>query len=257
MKAPAAIASMAGARVLPVRIDGALFSPFSRMRGKLRLRWFPKITLTFLPPVKFEQPEGVHGSALRQLQAEKLYDVMTDMMFKTSNIDRTLLNALLDARITHGGRIILEDIQRNPLSYNRVIMGSLVLGRKLAAIVDAQRKMSACCCPMPMPWPFTIFGLMALGQVPAMLNFSTGAVNMAAACTAAQVRTIVTSRKFIEAARNAGRHRDSLARLQDHLSRRCSRARSARLTSSMDFSASSFRKLASAQCASVTPTSPP
>jgi acyl-[acyl-carrier-protein]-phospholipid O-acyltransferase/long-chain-fatty-acid--[acyl-carrier-protein] ligase len=33
-----------------------------------------------------------------------------------------------------------------------------------------------------------------------MLNFSTGAVNMAAACTAAQVRTIVTSRKFIEAA---------------------------------------------------------
>jgi acyl-[acyl-carrier-protein]-phospholipid O-acyltransferase/long-chain-fatty-acid--[acyl-carrier-protein] ligase len=32
-----------------------------------------------------------------------------------------------------------------------------------------------------------------------MLNFSTGAVNMAAACTAAQVSTIVTSRRFIEA----------------------------------------------------------
>ncbi len=32
-----------------------------------------------------------------------------------------------------------------------------------------------------------------------MLNFSTGAVNMAAACAAAQVSTIVTSRKFVEA----------------------------------------------------------
>jgi acyl-[acyl-carrier-protein]-phospholipid O-acyltransferase / long-chain-fatty-acid--[acyl-carrier-protein] ligase len=44
-----------------------------------------------------------------------------------------------------------------------------------------------------------VFGLYAYGRVPAMLNFSTGAVNMAAACTAAEVRTIITSRKFIEA----------------------------------------------------------
>ncbi len=32
-----------------------------------------------------------------------------------------------------------------------------------------------------------------------MLNFSTGAINMSAACVAAQVSTIVTSRRFIEA----------------------------------------------------------
>jgi acyl-[acyl-carrier-protein]-phospholipid O-acyltransferase/long-chain-fatty-acid--[acyl-carrier-protein] ligase len=201
---PAAIAGMAGARVLPLRIDGALFSPFSRMRGKLRLRWFPKITLTFLPPVKFEQPEGVHGAALRQLQAEKLYDVMATMMFKTSNIDRTLWNTLLDASITHGrGRIMLEDIQRNPLSYNRVIMGSLVLGRKLAEIVGAQKNVGVL-LPNANAVAFSIFGLMAQGKVPALLNFSTGALNMAAACTAAQVRTIITSRKFIETAEMQG-----------------------------------------------------
>jgi acyl-[acyl-carrier-protein]-phospholipid O-acyltransferase/long-chain-fatty-acid--[acyl-carrier-protein] ligase len=201
---PAAIAGMAGARVLPLRIDGALFSPFSRMRGKLRLRWFPKITLTFLPPVKFQQPEGVHGSVLRQLQAEKLYDVMAAMMFKTSNIDRTLWNTLLDASITHGkGRIMLEDIQRNPLSYNRVIMGSLVLGRKLTEIVGSQKNVGVL-LPNANAVAFSIFGLMAQGKVPALLNFSTGALNMAAACTAAQVRTIITSRKFIETAEMQG-----------------------------------------------------
>ena len=37
---PGAIAQMAGAKVLPVRIDGAQYSPFSRMRGKLRLNGF-------------------------------------------------------------------------------------------------------------------------------------------------------------------------------------------------------------------------
>jgi acyl-[acyl-carrier-protein]-phospholipid O-acyltransferase/long-chain-fatty-acid--[acyl-carrier-protein] ligase len=72
---------MAKAKVLPVRIDGAVYSPFSRMRGKLRLRWFPKITLTFLPPVKFDPPAGMRGAALREHQADRLYDVMTGMTF--------------------------------------------------------------------------------------------------------------------------------------------------------------------------------
>ena len=35
---PGMIAHLAGAKVLPVRIDGAQYSPFSRMRGKLRLQ---------------------------------------------------------------------------------------------------------------------------------------------------------------------------------------------------------------------------
>ena len=89
---PGAIAQMADARVLPVRIDGAQFSKFSSMRGKLRQRWFPKITITFLPPVKFDAPEGMRGSRLREHQADKLYDVMTDMVFSTSNADQTLFH---------------------------------------------------------------------------------------------------------------------------------------------------------------------
>ena len=196
---PAAIANMAGAKVLPLRVDGALYSPFSRMRGKLRLRWFPKITLTFLPPVKFESPSDLHGSALRQQQAEKLYDVMANMMFKTSNIDRTLWQSLLDAAATHGSsRLMLEDIQRQPISYGRVVMGSMVLGRKLAQLTGKEKNVGVL-LPNANAVVLTVFGLMAHGKVPAMLNFSTGALNMAAACVAAEVRTIITSRKFIEA----------------------------------------------------------
>jgi acyl-[acyl-carrier-protein]-phospholipid O-acyltransferase/long-chain-fatty-acid--[acyl-carrier-protein] ligase len=196
---PGAIAQMAKARVLPVRIDGALYTPFSRMRGKLRLRWFPKITITFLPPVKFDPPEGIRGAALREHQADKLYDVMTDMVFRTSNIERTLFEALLDARHTHGrGHVVLEDIQRNPASYDRLVMGSFILGRRIAEMTPGQRHVGVL-LPNATGCFVTVFGLHAFGRVPAMLNFSTGAVNMAAACTAAQVSTIVTSRRFIEA----------------------------------------------------------
>jgi acyl-[acyl-carrier-protein]-phospholipid O-acyltransferase/long-chain-fatty-acid--[acyl-carrier-protein] ligase len=196
---PGAIAQMAKARVLPVRIDGALYTPFSRMRGKLRLRWFPKITITFLPPVKFDPPDGLRGAALREHQADKLYDVMTDMVFRTSNIDSTLFEALLDARHTHGrGHVVLEDIQRNPASYDRLVMGSFILGRRIAEMTPGQRHVGVL-LPNATGCFVTVFGLHAYGRVPAMLNFSTGAVNMAAACTAAQVSTIVTSRRFIEA----------------------------------------------------------
>lgn len=197
---PGAIAQMAHAKVVPVRIDGALYTPFSRMRGKLRLRWFPKITLSFLPPVRFDPPAGLRGSALRVHQADKLYDVMTDMVFRTSNIDRTLFQSLLDARKTHGRRHqVIEDIQRNPATYDRLVMGAFVLGRKFAQATPGE-KVVGVMLPSAIACFVTMFGLHAFGRTPAMLNFSTGAVNMAAGCEAAQVKTIITSRRFIETA---------------------------------------------------------
>jgi acyl-[acyl-carrier-protein]-phospholipid O-acyltransferase/long-chain-fatty-acid--[acyl-carrier-protein] ligase len=197
---PGAIAQMANARVIPVRIDGALFTPFSRMRGKLRLHWFPKITLSFLPAVKFDPPPGLRGSALRVYQADKLYDVMTDMVFRTSNIDRTLFQSLLDARTTHGRRHqVVEDIQRNPANYDRLMTGAFVLGRKIALATPGEKTVGVM-LPNAIACFVTIFGLHAFGRIPAMLNFSTGAVNMASGCEAAKVSTIVTSRRFIETA---------------------------------------------------------
>ena len=44
----------------------------------------------------------------------------------------------------------------------------------------------------------TFLALMSAGRVPAMINFTAGAANMLAACKAAEVTTIVTSRAFVE-----------------------------------------------------------
>jgi acyl-[acyl-carrier-protein]-phospholipid O-acyltransferase / long-chain-fatty-acid--[acyl-carrier-protein] ligase len=206
---PGAVATLARAKILPVRIDGAQFSPLSRLKGVYPRKLFPKITLTFLPPVSPEAPDALKGAALREYQAEKLYTVMSDMVFKSSNIDQTIWQALLDVKASYGGgRIILEDIQRKPTSVDRLILGSFILGRKLAALTTGQNNVGVL-MPSASATVVTIFGLYAYGRVPAMLNFSTGAVNMVAACTAAEVRTIVTSRKFIE----AGEMQDDIALL--------------------------------------------
>ncbi len=196
---PGAVATMAKAKILPVRIDGAQFSPLSRLKGVYPRKLFPKITLTFLPPVSAEAPDDLKGSALREHQAEKLYTVMTDMVFKSTNIDQTIWKSLLDVKASYGGkRIILEDIQRSPMTVNKLILGSFILGRKLAQLTPGQ-KFVGVLLPNANAAVASIFGLYAYGRVPAMLNFSTGAVNMITACTAAEVRAIITSRKFIDA----------------------------------------------------------
>jgi acyl-[acyl-carrier-protein]-phospholipid O-acyltransferase / long-chain-fatty-acid--[acyl-carrier-protein] ligase len=206
---PGAVAAMARAKILPVRIDGAQYSPFSRLKGVYPRKLFPKITLTFMPPVSSEAPAGLKGSLLREHQAEKLYTVMTDMVFRSSNIDQTIWQALLDVKASYGGkRSLLEDIQRKPMSINRLITGSFVLGRKLAKLTPGQKYVGVL-MPNANAAVASIFGLYAYGRIPAMLNFSTGAINMSTACTSAEVRTIITSRKFIE----AGEMQDDVALL--------------------------------------------
>jgi acyl-[acyl-carrier-protein]-phospholipid O-acyltransferase / long-chain-fatty-acid--[acyl-carrier-protein] ligase len=207
---PGVIAHLAGAKILPIRIDGAQYTPFSLMKGKLRLRWFPKITLTFLPPVKPDAPAHLKSTELREYLADKLYDVMTDMMFRTSFADETLFQSLLNARHIHGRKHrILEDIQRTPLTYGRIVLGSFILGRRLAEITPGEKTIGVL-LPTAAGCFVTLFGLHAAGRVPALLNYSTGINNMIAACRTAEVKTVITSRRFVE----AGNFTDDVALLE-------------------------------------------
>ena len=62
---PAVIAERTGAALVPVRIEGAEYSPFSRLGGKVRRRWFPKIRIKVLPAERIAAPEGVVGRKRR------------------------------------------------------------------------------------------------------------------------------------------------------------------------------------------------
>jgi len=53
---PGMIADKAEADLIPVRIAGAETSTLSRIKGKLRQRWFPGITITILEPRRFKIP---------------------------------------------------------------------------------------------------------------------------------------------------------------------------------------------------------
>jgi acyl-[acyl-carrier-protein]-phospholipid O-acyltransferase/long-chain-fatty-acid--[acyl-carrier-protein] ligase len=198
---PGMIADKADAMLVPVRIDGAQYTPFSRLKGKVRLRWFPKITITILEPRRFEIPEGVVGRARRQLAGAKLHGVMSQMIFETCDYRRTLFDALLDARAIHGGsHPVLEDVERKLVRYDGLILGSFVIGRKLARLTSAKEYVGLM-LPNSIGTAVAFFGLQAFGRVPALLNYSTGTKNMISALTAAETKTILTSRRFVEMAK--------------------------------------------------------
>ena len=177
---PGLVADKSRAMVLPIRIDGAQYTPFSRLRGRVRLRLFPQITLTIMPPRRLEVPASVRGRERRRVAGKLLADLMTEMMFATSNYRRTVFGALLDARRVHGGRhVIVEDVERAPLTYNQLLVRALLLGGLVAN--DTRRgEAVGVMLPNAIACVATFFGLQAYGRVPAMLNYTLGAKSVLA-----------------------------------------------------------------------------
>lgn len=195
---PGMVADKADAMVVPVRIDGALYTPFSHMRGRVPLRWFPRITLTILPAQKIHPSVEIRGRARRQHAGKKLSHIMTEMMFATSNYKVTLFKAMLNARNVHGGKHkVIEDIERKPYTYNKVIAASFILGEKLAPLAR-QGEYVGLLLPSACGTAISFMALQAFGRVPAMLNFTAGARGLILACETAQLKTVITSRRFIK-----------------------------------------------------------
>ena len=199
------IADKSGAMVVPVRIEGLEQTAFSRLsRRQVRRRWWPKVTVTVLEPVRLAVDPELKGKARRQAAGAALYGIMSDLVFRTTDIDRGLMDALIEAGEHHGwNRTALEDPLTGTLSYSRLVMGANVLGRKLMPLADLGKPVGVM-LPNANGAAVTFFALASAGRVPAMINFSAGPANILSACKAAEIGTVLTSRAFIEKGRLGG-----------------------------------------------------
>ena len=193
---PGFIAAKSGATILPVRIEGAARSYFSLLRGHYARTLFPKIRLFVQEPTHIETAKAAH-SEQHYLAGQSMHRVMTDLM-SAGRAEQTLLAALLEAaRIQGRYWRLLGDVEHVDYSYNDILRTALVLGRKIAARSSDDERIGVL-LPNVATLLALVFGLSAFRRPPAMLNYTAGVDGMQAACTAACIRQIITSRKFIE-----------------------------------------------------------
>lgn len=203
---PGFVAAKTGATILPVRVDGAAESYFGRLSSGHPRRLLPKVTLTVLPVTGIPMPKPTqnvsHLSAKqkRRIAGEGMRGVMQDMLFQAQK-SRTLFEAFLDAIDKFGSsHKLIEDMNEVEETYQELLKKSLALGR-LATKVSAPKEAVGVLMPNITNTLALILGMTAFNRVPAMLNYTSGTAGMQNACIAANVKTIITSHKFIETAK--------------------------------------------------------
>jgi acyl-[acyl-carrier-protein]-phospholipid O-acyltransferase/long-chain-fatty-acid--[acyl-carrier-protein] ligase len=197
---PAFVAARTGATIVPVRIDGASRSYFSRMSGRYPRRFLPRLTVTALPATRLEMPEGGTAKLRRRKAGEGMRKIMQDMLFRSQS-KQTLFLSMLDAIEIHGRQHrFIEDLKQIEHSYGEILKMSLALGR-ISTKISAEGECVGILLPNLVATLGLVMGMSAFRRVPAMLNYTAGAEGMQNACKAASIKTVITSRQFLETAK--------------------------------------------------------
>ncbi|MBL1140695.1 MAG: AMP-binding protein [Proteobacteria bacterium] len=198
---PGLIADKSDASILPVAIDGAQFSKLSYMKGKGFVRWFPKITLRILPPEKISIPEHISGHERRKKASIQMQDLMHKLAYSSFNQRNTLYASLIEASNTFCKKqVVFQDISKDTLNYQQLILRSILLSHLIKKQTKAGEHIGIL-MPNVNALPVLFFALQFIGRIPAMLNFTSGALAVNRACETARLKTIYTSRYFIENAK--------------------------------------------------------
>ncbi|TPL75752.1 acyl-[ACP]--phospholipid O-acyltransferase [Mesorhizobium sp. B2-3-15] len=198
----AMVADKTGSMVVPIRIEGLEKSPFSRLTAQhVRRRLFPKVKVTILPPVRLKVDDELKGRKRRAAAGAALYQVMSDLVFRTQHIDKTVLERIIETATERGMKqLAVQDPVAGSLSYGKLLTAVAVLGEKFETLYAGQDTLGIM-LPNANGACAALLGVISAGKVPAMINFTAGAANILSACKAAQVTTILTSRAFVEQAK--------------------------------------------------------
>jgi len=193
------IAMQADARIVPIFVAGTRDLPVSLTpKERAPRHWFPRLSVSVLEPMTIAELVARNPDMASNTNA--LFDRFAEARLYGTNLDRGLFLAMRDAADRVGpSHPIIEDVISGSLSYRKLFIGARVLGRHFEA-VTAPGEAVGVLLPNANGVVLSFVGLVSAARVAAMINYTAGPASVTAAIRTAVIRTVISSRAFIEKA---------------------------------------------------------
>ncbi|QPC88672.1 AMP-binding protein [Mesorhizobium sp. NBSH29] len=199
-RAVARIALKADARIVPVVVGGARHLPMSLTpAAHAPRRWFPELRLAVLDPMTVT--EMMERAGLQQsTPSSALFDRVAEARVAAANPSRTIFEAIRDAALRFGPeRDIIEDVVYGKMSYRRMLIAARILASRFST-VDQPGEAIGLLLPNTNAMAAAFLGLQSAGRLTAMINYTSGCASVASSIRSATIRTVISSRAFVEKA---------------------------------------------------------
>ncbi|GGZ37734.1 AMP-binding protein [Asticcacaulis endophyticus] len=121
--------------------------------------------------------------------------------FNAEEASASLFDVLTKVKSVMGAdRVILEDQERKPISYKEFFQRTFALARLIKKHIGIEPR-TGLMLPTSIGGVISFFALHANGTTPVMINFTAGQANIRSAAKLTRLKTVLTSRRFIEQAK--------------------------------------------------------
>ena len=199
-RAVARMATAADAKVVAIHAGNSRFLSSSfHPKDELPRSWFPRLKVSARSAETIDEMLEKAGVAASN-PANALFDRLAEARLLSNELDAGLFGAMVAAAKRYGpSEIALEDTVTGTLTRKRMLVGARVLGRRFAQVTKPAEIVGVL-LPNANGAVLTFFGLQSGGRVAAMLNYTAGPANIASAIRTAKIKTVISSKAFIEKA---------------------------------------------------------
>jgi len=178
--------------VIPVYIDRIWGSVFSFKGG--RFFWKLPLSIPYPVTVAFGQPMPSATSAAEARLA--LQTLGSEVALGRRPANESLGRQFVRTAKRHWGSFAMADATTKPLTFGKALVGALLLSRWARRRLSGESNVGLL-LPATVGGALANIGLSMAGKVPVNLNFTAGRESMMTAIDRCDIKTILTSRKFL------------------------------------------------------------